>query len=86
METKNKKTETSVATKINLVKKHLIKKKSITSWDAIINYKATRLSAIIFNLRNSGWNISTNPITSKDDNGNSTTYAKYVLVSHPNKS
>jgi len=86
METKNKKTETSIATKSNLVKKHLIKKKSITSWEAIINYKATRLSAIIFNLRKSGWNIATNPITSKDRHGNVTTFAKYVLVSHPNKS
>lgn len=86
MEKKNKKTETSFVSKSNAVKKHLIKKKSITSWEAIINYKATRLSAIIFNLRKNGWNIATNPITSKDRHGNVSTFAKYVLVSHPNKS
>ena len=70
-------------TKINQVKKHLLKKKSITSWDAIIQYKATRLSAIIFNLRKNGWDIVTNNITSKDKYGNSSTYAKYVLISSP---
>jgi hypothetical protein len=70
-------------TKINQVKKHLLKKKSITSWDAIIQYKATRLSAIIFNLRKNGWDIVTNNITSKDKDGNSSTYAKYVLISSP---
>ena len=70
-------------TKHNLVKKHLIKSKTITSWEAIIQYKATRLSAIIFNLRKSGWDITTKNITTKDKDGNSTTFAKYVLVSQP---
>ena len=70
-------------TKASMVKSHLIKKKHITSWDAIMYYRATRLSAIIFNLRKSGYRISTNPITTKDANGNSVTYAKYILVSEP---
>jgi hypothetical protein len=39
-------------TKTGNVKKHLQKKGSITSWDAIIKYQATRLSAIIFSLKN----------------------------------
>ena len=39
-------------TKIKKVALHLIKYKKITSWDAITKYKATRLSAIIFNLKN----------------------------------
>ena len=69
-------------TKINQVKKHLLKKRSITSWDAITLYQATRLSAIIFNLRKSGWDIVTNNVTIKDKNGNACTYAKYVLISH----
>ena len=73
-------------TKQNLVKEHLIKKKSITSWDAITFYKATRLSAIIFDLRKNGWNIATNSIVSNDQNGNSCTYAKYVFISQPKKS
>jgi hypothetical protein len=64
------------ATKHDLVKKHLLKKKSITSWDAISLYKATRLSAIIFSLRKSGWNISTKPIKMEEGS-----YAKYLLIS-----
>jgi hypothetical protein len=72
--------------KHDLVREHLIKKKSLTSWDAITLYKATRLSAIIFSLRRNGWNIATNSIVSNDQNGNSCTYAKYVLISHPKKS
>jgi hypothetical protein len=73
-------------TKHDLVKEHLIKKKSLTSWDAITLYKATRLSAIIFSLRTSGWNITTTNISSLDQNGNTSTYAKYILVSQPKKS
>lgn len=37
--------------KARQVEEHLKKHGSITSWEAIQNYKATRLSAIIFNLR-----------------------------------
>lgn len=37
--------------KARQVEEHLKKYGSITSWEAIQNYKATRLSAIIFNLR-----------------------------------
>lgn len=68
-------------TKFEQVKKHLLKKKSITSWDAITLYKATRLSAIIFSLRKSGWDIATKSVSSKDVNGNACTYAKYILNS-----
>ena len=37
--------------KTNAIQLHLIEKGSITSWEAIKEYGATRLSAIIFNLR-----------------------------------
>jgi hypothetical protein len=73
-------------TKIELIKKHLTKKKNITSWEAIIQYKATRLSAIIHTLRKRGYDIATQNIQSKDANGNTCTFAKYVLVSLPQKS
>lgn len=43
--------------KSRLVREHLISGKSITSWEAIQLYRATRLSAIIFNLRKDGLNI-----------------------------
>lgn len=61
--------------KTELVKQHLTKKKTITSWDAINLYRATRLAAIIFNLRDIGWDIKTMPMTDSDGNK----YAKYIL-------
>lgn len=71
-------------TKTQQVRKHLLKKKSITSWEAITLYKATRLSAMIFNLRKKDkWKIESKSISTKDSNGNPTTYAKYVLVEKP---
>ena len=59
-------------TKINLVAKHLISKKKITSWEAIERYHATRLADIIFD-------IVTNMV--KDDSG--VRYAVYRLMSVP---
>ena len=67
-------------TKHNQVKKHLIEKGTIDSWTAIELYGATRLSAIIFNLRVEGHNIDSIPNTSYDRNQelcNFTTY-KYI--------
>lgn len=55
------------------VKNHLLKCGSITSWQAIILYRATRLSAIIYSLRKSGMNIETEMVTK---GGN--TFAKYI--------
>lgn len=46
-------------TKTKKVELYLIQHKKITSWDAIKKYKATRLSAIIFNLRKKGFIIET---------------------------
>lgn len=42
------------------VLKHLQINRTITSMEAINLYGATRLSAIIFNLRKKGYNIKTN--------------------------
>ncbi len=63
-----------------MVLSHLKSGQTITSLDAINLYGATRLSAIIFNLRQRGLNIATLPTTIKDRFGNSTTYAKYKLL------
>jgi len=60
-------------TKKEQVKKHLIKRKSITSWDAITMYKATRLADIIFRLRDEGMNIKTEMIYKDGMN-----WAKYI--------
>lgn len=70
-------------TKTDLVRKHLLKKKSITSWKAIELYKATRLSAIIFNLKEEfrllGNPIMRETILSKDENGNNINFVKYKI-------
>lgn len=65
--------------KSQLVLEHLQRKGSITSWEAIENYGATRLSAIIFNLKKK-YNITTEDVHITDRFGNKTTIAKYVYV------
>lgn len=65
-------------TKTQEVLKHLKRRKSITSWDAIMKYGATRLSAIIFNLRGRGYIIDSLQMEDVDRNGNTVRYAKYV--------
>ena len=45
-------------TQKQIIKKHLIREKSITSWQAIQKYRITRLAAIIHRLRNEGMNIT----------------------------
>lgn len=51
-----------------------LKKRPITSWEAITLYKATRLADIIFRLRCQGHNIVTVMV---DNNG--TSFARYFL-------
>lgn len=66
-------------TKFNQVKEHLENYGTITSWQAIQQYGATRLSDIIFRLRKQGYDIETKNETFKDRNGNACTFAKYIL-------
>mgnify|MGYP002524028710 CR=1 FL=1 len=63
--------------KHQLVKRHLQEFGSITSWEAIDLYGATRLSAIIFNLRKT-MDIDTMMIEATDRYGNTCPYAKYI--------
>ena len=65
--------------KAQLVKDHLLEHGSITSWEAIEKYGATRLSAIIFNLRKHGYDIRTIMREKTDRYGNTCQYANYVL-------
>lgn len=62
------------------VKNHLLKNGTINSWTAIELYGATRLSAIIFNLREEGMNILSIPCTSYDRNSELCNYTTYKLV------
>ena len=52
--------------KTELVRKHLVKKGKITTWEAITKYRATRLSDIIYRLRNDGWSIMSEMHKDKD--------------------
>lgn len=57
---------------------HLKEHGTITSWEAIEKYGATRLSSIIFNLRKK-YNISTIMNEETDRYGNTCRYAIYKL-------
>lgn len=62
------------------VLKHLKEHGAITSWDAISLFGITRLSAVIFRLRNKGYKIETENTTGENRYGESVTYAKYTLT------
>lgn len=71
--------------KTSSVLKHLEEFGSITSWEAIKEYGATRLSAIIYRLRNDyDLNIETHLVSFIDRYGTPSDYAKYVLVKDDN--
>ena len=61
------------------VLKHLQTYGCITSMEAIKKYKATRLSDIIYRLRNRGFKIDTIEIPFVDSYGTKSSYGKYVL-------
>lgn len=65
-------------TKTKKVLNHLQEKGTITSWEAIQNYGATRLSSIIFNLRKK-YDIDTIMTEATDRYGNNSRYAVYKM-------
>ena len=66
----------SKTNKTNKVLKHLQEKETITSMEAYDLYGATRLSAIIFNLRKQ-YNIDTLDMECTDRYGHTCHFAKY---------
>ena len=74
-----------MVTKTKQIKEHLFDHGTITAWEAIQQYGATRLSAIIFNLRKEGYDIETNMKLTKDRNGNTCQYAEYILHREENE-
>ena len=66
-------------TKTEKIRNHLENIGHITSLEAIEEYGATRLSAIIYNLRRRGLDIRTETIEFTDRFGSKATYAKYIL-------
>lgn len=70
-------------TKTKAVMLHLQEFGSITSWEAIKEYGATRLSAIIYNLRYKyNLNIVTEKVEFTDRYGSKSSFGKYVLVEY----
>lgn len=68
-------------TKTDKVLKYLKEKGSITSWEAIREFGATRLSSIIYNLRHKyNLNIESEKINFTDRFGSSSQFVKYILV------
>lgn len=67
-------------TKTKQILDHLKSGKSITSLQAIDLYGATRLSAIIFKLRDRGYDIKTTMVQALDRNQNTVNFAVYRLV------
>jgi hypothetical protein len=61
----------------DMVLDHLKSGQPITQWDAIQMFRATRLGAIIYDLKKDGWDISTEMVYDKRTGKN---YAKYQLV------
>ena len=70
--------ESEVKTQASAVLWHLGTFGSITSYEAIKEYGATRLAAIIFNHRKNGYYIKSVPLKKKTRFGRSVIIAKYV--------
>lgn len=67
--------------KTKAILNHLLEYGNITSWEAIQQYGATRLSAIIFNLRHKyNLNIVNETINFIDRYGNKANYVKYIFI------
>lgn len=62
------------------VLQHLKDNGSITSWQAIKHYGCTRLSDVIYRLKE-GYNIETETMNSKNRYGDKVHFAKYNYVS-----
>lgn len=63
-----------------LIFKHLKSGKSITSFEAFEEYGITRLSAIIFDLREKGLDIQDRWVYAKNRYGNMVKFKAYYLV------
>ena len=63
-----------------LVLTHLKKGLPITSWEAIQQFRITRLSAVIYDLRQEGYTILSQNHTSK----NGKKFASYTLIKENN--
>lgn len=66
-------------TQYDRVLKHLQTCKGLTSFEAFERYGITRLSAVIFDLRQEGFNITTTTVCKKNRYGEPCHFAEYRL-------
>lgn len=66
-------------TQADRVLRHLQKYGSITSLESFREYGVSRLSAIIFNLKQANYQFEEEWITQKNRYGERTTFKKYIL-------
>lgn len=66
-------------TQADRVLRHLQKYGSITSLESFKEYGVSRLSAIIFNLKQANYQFEEEWITQKNRYGEKTTFKKYIL-------
>ena len=71
-------------TQKEMVLNHLKEKGKITSMEAFRKYGVTRLSAVIFNLRDDGYDIETEYIKGKNRYREVTHYGEYKLIEKTN--
>lgn len=71
--------KTKRVTQYDRVLKYLQDYNSITSWKAIKEFGVTRLSAVIYNLRQDGYEITSSFKTGKNRYGDYVSYAVYTL-------
>lgn len=65
-------------TQLSILKKHLEKVGSITTYEAFEEYGITRLSALIFQLKKKGMKIMTSQMVKINKFGNQITFKKYT--------
>lgn len=68
---------------ITLIGAHLRAGLGITSKEAFEAYGVTRLSSIIFDLRQRGYDIDTEMVDGQDRWGNKVRYARYSMKKNP---
>lgn len=76
-------TEQEVKSQSDAILWHLKIYGSITSYQAIKEYGATRLSAIIFNHRKAGYDITSKPLVKRTRFNRNTTISQYIYVKPP---
>ena len=72
-------------TQREVILNHFKKHKTITSWEAIMEYGITKVNSVIYHLRQDGYRITSTSKTVRTRLGNTTTISVYELKARPVK-